>query len=388
MDPDGVSGPLLQRVVDLVARHGPLPFSTVVDLALYDEQHGFYAAVGGAAGRRGDFITSPEVGPLFGAVVAAALDAWWEELGRPDPFVVVEGGAGVGTLAVAVLHAAPRCAPALRYVLVERSPALRARQGENLALTEPSTALGVPDGHDGPVVASLGELPAATFTGVVIANELLDNVAFDVLVRTEEGWGEALVGVDDPGAAGPRLVTHVVPADESVAAAAERLAPDAAVGSTIPWQRAAGEWVAAARSLLHAGRVVVLDYATRTTDELAARPVGGWLRAYRGHERLAEPLADLGTADITADVALDQIEAVAGPATVVHPQAEWLRLHGIDEMVDEGRRTWEERAAVGDLAAIRARSRVREAEALTDPGGLGGFLVAEWVVGAQPSGST
>ena len=56
-----------------------------------------------AAGRRGDFLTAPEVGPLYGAVLARAIDAWWIELGRPDPFVVVEAGAGPGTLARSVL---------------------------------------------------------------------------------------------------------------------------------------------------------------------------------------------------------------------------------------------------------------------------------------------
>ena len=87
-----------------------MPFSEVMDLALYDPSHGFYAA-GGAAGRRGDFITSPEVGPLFGAVVARALDGWWRAWGEPDPFVVVEAGAGAGTLAISVLTAQPRARP-------------------------------------------------------------------------------------------------------------------------------------------------------------------------------------------------------------------------------------------------------------------------------------
>ena len=59
-------------------------------------------------------------------------------------------------------------------------------------------------------------------------------------------------------------------------------------------------------------------------------------------------------------------------------QADWLRHHGIDELVAEGRRVWDERAHVGDLAAVRMRSRVTEAEALLEPGGLGGFTVAEW----------
>ena len=78
----------------------------------------------------------------------------------------------------------------------------------------------------------------------------------------------------------------------------------------------------------------------------------------------------------TADVAFDQLRPVATLAT----QAEFLRSHGVDELVEEGRRIWTERAHLGDLEALRARSRVTEAEALLDPAGLGGYLVAEWTV--------
>ncbi|HET7719837.1 MAG TPA: SAM-dependent methyltransferase, partial [Acidimicrobiales bacterium] len=92
-------------------------FEQVVELALYHPTFGFYET-GGSAGRSGDFLTSPEVGPLFGAVLARALDAWWSELGQPAPFTVVEAGAGRGALAKAVLAAEPACRPALRYVAV------------------------------------------------------------------------------------------------------------------------------------------------------------------------------------------------------------------------------------------------------------------------------
>ena len=122
---------LASRLADRTARHGPLPFEAFMEAALYDETEGFYATTGGA-GRRGDFLTSPEVGPLFGAVLARALDQWWKELGRPDPFVVVEAGAGPATLARSVLAAQPACGPALRYVLVERSAVQRARHADGL----------------------------------------------------------------------------------------------------------------------------------------------------------------------------------------------------------------------------------------------------------------
>src|ERR1700736_1837047 len=117
---------------DRIHREGPLRFDVAMDLLLYGEG-GFFAA-GGGAGRRADFITSPEVGPLFGAVVARAVDDEWVRLGRPDPFVVVEAGAGRGALAKAVVQAEPSCSPALRYLCVERSPTLRERLAEALPL--------------------------------------------------------------------------------------------------------------------------------------------------------------------------------------------------------------------------------------------------------------
>ncbi|GIT75668.1 MAG: hypothetical protein Ct9H300mP31_01990 [Acidimicrobiaceae bacterium] len=82
----------------------------------------FYAS-GGAAGRRGDFLTSPEVGPLFGAVVARWLDNRWEAMGRPTDFTVVEAAAGVGTLARSIRDAQPACLATGQYVMVERSAA-------------------------------------------------------------------------------------------------------------------------------------------------------------------------------------------------------------------------------------------------------------------------
>ena len=118
---------------------------------------------------------------------------------------------------------------------------------------------------------------------------------------------------------------------------------------------------------------MVLDYVS-TTAELARRPWTDWVRTYRGHARGDGPLDGLGTQDITCEVAVDQLPTPHASAS----QVDWLRGLGIDDLVAEGRAQWEERAAVGDLAAVRARSRVGEAEALLDEHGLGGFHVLEW----------
>ena len=92
---------------------------------------------------------------------------------------------------------------------------------------------------------------------------------------------------------------------------------------------------------------------------------------------VALPTESPGSQDITCEVAIDQLAEVA-PPSASSTQAAWLTEHGIDELVEEGRRVWAERSGVGDLAAMRARSRVAEAEALRDPDGLGAFVVLEW----------
>ena len=400
MEPCGraVAGELAQLVVERALRLGPLPYDEVLDLVLYHPVHGFYSS-GRGPGRGRDFLTGPEVGPLFGAVVARALDAWWDGLGRPDPFVVVEAGAGPGTLATAVLAARPACRPALRYVLVERSDALRRAQRARLPLEPAAFVLGpvlLPDPDigprprpgSGPLATSLAELPVGPFDGVIMANELLDNLPFRLFQRSGDGeppptrverhqnaegggWSEVRVGHD--------LTELLVPASPEAADEAERFAPEAPPAARIPLQHQAAAWLRSALGALHRGRVVVVDYAD-TTPALACRPWTEWVRTYRAHGRGAHPLADLGAQDVTCEVAVDQLAAVRPPA-VDRTQAEFLAAHGLAELVDEARRTWQERAATGDLAAMKARSRVNEAAALSDPSGLGSFRVLEWVVG-------
>jgi SAM-dependent MidA family methyltransferase len=372
-----------ERLRAQITRRGPVPWSVLMETALYGEG-GFYAA-GGGAGRTRDFLTSPELGPLFGAVVARAIDDTWDRCGRPDPFVVVEAGAGSGALAAAVLAAGPVCAPALRYVAVEVSPTLRAAAAGRLPLEDPAQVLGprppaFPDDElrppatgIGPVVAVMGELPAGSLTGMVLANELLDNLPFDLYTAA---WDEVRVGLGDDG-----FVEVVVPAEEGVAAHLSRLAPAAARGARVPWQAAAVEWLRAALALLERGRVVIVDYA-RPTADLATVPVSAWLRTYRRGGTGTAPLEDVGEQDITADVALDQL-ALLRPPDRARDQAAWLSAFGIDDLVADAAARWRAGAARGDLAALAARSRVTEAEALRDRGGLGAFTVAEWDVGLR-----
>jgi SAM-dependent MidA family methyltransferase len=327
-------------------------------------------------------VTSPEVGSLFGACVARALDGWWRRLGEPDPFLVMEAGAGNGRLCRDVLRAEPACAAALRYVMVERSAVLRAAQRDRLTVEPFEHAMGParadredgaprPVAGTGPIVSALDELPALAVDGVILANELLDNLPFDLVERTAAGWTEIRVGVTDAGS----FHEVPVPAAEELTAWLEGI--DVPAGTRVPAQRGVETWIDDCAARLRHGAVVLLDSMVEV-DELVRR-AGGWLRTYRAHDRGGDPLDEPGTQDVTTDVLLPTLRRAARRAglriVTESTQAEWLRAIGLDDLVAEGRAAWEEGAARGDLAALAGRSRVTEAAALTDPAGLGAHTV-------------
>ncbi len=297
--------------------------------ALYHPTDGFYA-VHGHAGRRGDFLTSPEVGPLFGALIARYLDRCWDVLGRPDPFRFVDFGAGPATLARSIELYEPNCLPVLEYVAVEISTLQRQSHPEWVQSTE--------------------DLPDRAH--VLLANELFDNVPFDVVDRA--GAQRLLVDV-----AGDKFVEFW---------------PEGPPDVRLPLQREARRLTEQIIDCCHGGFALIIDYMRPTLEDFVGQR---WIRTYRDHELGYEPLVDPGLWDITADVALGSLVAEL-VAPRCRTQAEFLTDQGMEELVAQGKAAWQVGAARGDLEALRGRSRVSEAEALLEPDGLGGFTVLEW----------
>lgn len=342
------------RLVALIAEAGgAIRFDRFMSECLYGGA-GFYTSRGGRAGRRGDFITSPEIGPLFGAVIARALDAWWSEMGRPENFSVIEVGAGPGSLARSVLAARPECLDGRpgAYVAVEVSDHQRSQHPEPVTSTD--------------------RVPVGPITGVVFANELLDNLPFRLLVG-DGRWREAWVTARDGKFL--EVLREIDPATSAIGDV--NVSEAAPLGARIPWQESASTWTKEIVSRLH-GRLVVVDYMVAATSELARRPWREWLRTYAGHEKGSHYLLRPGEQDITGDVCIDQLRSALGLPDSMRTQAHFLQHWGIDELVEEGKRIWAEKAARPDLEAVKMRSRVSESEALTDPGGLGGFTVVEF----------
>jgi len=328
----------------IAAAGGAIPFSEYMRLALYGEG-GFYTT-GGRAGRRaGDFITSPEVGPLFGTVIARALDAWWKELGSPSRFDVVECGAGPGTLARSILAAQPECLGAMHYVAVEISASQRALHQQS--------------------VESRETMPDGPITGVILANELLDNLPFRLFVF-DGMWMEAFVSQ----ATGGQFV-EVLRTPDVVPSCLPKTAP---LGSRAPIQDAAASWVRDCLSKIDHGRLLLFDYCSASTAEIALTPWREWLRTYRDQGRGTHYLTEPGSQDITTQVMLDQLPAGFSTST----QADFLQHWGIEDLVHEGAAYWEKMKHAPDVVAIKMRSRSTELMALTDYLGLGGFNSKEW----------
>ena len=305
---------------------------------------GFYTT-GGRAGRRGgDFITSPEVGPLFGTVIARALDAWWKEIGLPSRFDVVECVAGPGTLAASILAAQPESADAIHYVAVEISKSQRALH---------------PKG-----VESRETMPDGPITGVISANKLLDNLPFCLFVF-DGSWLEAFVA---QATCGQTVVLLQKP--DVVPSCLPQIAP---VGSRAPIQDAAAEWARDCLVKIANGHLLLFDYCNTSTPDIALTPWREWLRTYRDQGRGTHYLSDPGSQDITAQVMLDQLPSSFSSSS----QADFLKQWSIDDLVREGAAYWENMKHAPDIAAMKMRSRTTEVTVLVESCNLGSFQALE-----------
>ena len=183
---------LIGRIVDEIAALGPMRFDRFMEIALYDPEGGFFGSGRLRSHRTGDFLTSPEVSPLFGETLARFVVAERDRIGYLD--AVVDCGAGSGSLLAALLPGLDGTAG----VAVEKSPAARESLRERLP------GVGVLD--------SLDEFPGGRH-GVIVANELVDNLPAAVAVRVDGAWVEEAVTFE-----GGQLVATQIAARPGVAA--------------------------------------------------------------------------------------------------------------------------------------------------------------------------
>ncbi len=373
-DPDtvGEDEALAEAIRGEIRAGGPITFARFMARALYEPGHGYYRREAPGPGPAGDFITAPEMHPIFGAAVGRLVAQAWEALGRPRPFTVTEPGAGAGALASAMLaglrdEASPLL-DAVRYRPVEVEAARLAILHARLDA----------DGL-GQLLADKPAPAEETEVGAVVANEVLDALPVHRAVGRPGGLRELLVGIDQGG----RFTTvEATPTTPALAARLDAEGVALADGQVTEVCLAVDDWLADSTRHLAAGIVVLIDYA----DEPAAlhgpgRPTGT-LRAFARHAVGADPFRHIGRQDLTATVDLAAVRAAAARAGL-DPLGETTAGELLARAGDDlpGRFLARPGASLQD--ALRLRSALAR---LLDPRGLGGFRVLAFGRG-MPEGS-
>ena len=317
-----VSQELSTRIAAEIARHGGwLSFARYMEMALYEPGLGYYSNPGQVFGAAGDFVTAPELTPLFGATLARQVSPWLKDPALAGSGqVVLEVGGGSGMLAAQLLNALDNVGHhEVRYLILELSAERREHQRQTLK----SLAPGLMDR-----VGWLDTFPES-FAGVVVANELLDAMPvqlFEWQADAEAALQEmGVTWVDGQFAWAPRPADAVL--TETVTALRNRLGPEGAQwhspyrSEICPAQQA---WMRTLADCMTAGVVLLLDYGFAAPEYYHPQRDQGTLMCHYRHRSHADPFLWPGLSDITAHV---DFTALARAAT-----AEGFSLVGYTSM--------------------------------------------------------
>ncbi len=321
-DPDALaaSQALQQHIAADIAQHGgAIPFARFMELVLYAPRLGYYSGGAAKLGAGGDFTTAPETTPLFGATLARVAAAI---IAQSAPHLI-EFGAGTGKLARDLLTAlAELGVEVASYTIIDLSGELRARQQELL--------------RDFPMVRWSGTLPEH-FSGVVLANEVLDAMPVELVVKTELGWRRRMVTVDEgafawaDAEADAALLDHIrhqVPEADQL--------PDGYLTEVHPV--AAGFMASLARLFGDgSGAALLVDYGFPAHEYYHPQRDTGTLMCHYRHHAHPEPFYLPGLQDVTAHVdftAMARAAQDAGLEVLAYmSQAQFLLAAGIGELL-------------------------------------------------------
>ncbi|MBD1910616.1 MULTISPECIES: class I SAM-dependent methyltransferase [unclassified Leptolyngbya] len=372
------SHPLL---CDRIAQHiaaqpqGRIPFTEFMNLALYDPEYGYYATNRVNIGKEGDFYTAPHLGSDFGELLAEQFAEMWRLLGFPQPFTLVEMGAGQGLLVRDVLRYLHRhhdaCFDALEYIVVEASPALRQLQQQQM-----SNLLEFDRLH----WRTWDEIPLDSVVGCFFSNELVDAFPVHRIIlkdgalqeifvvkseKAEEGvFGEAIAPLSTP-----EVETYLQLSGISLTT------PPYPDGYSTEVNLASLDWLTTVAQRLRQGYVLTIDYGYPAQRFYLPSRRAGTLQCYFQHHHHDNPFIHVGSQDITAHVNFTALEKQGEKCGLESlgftQQGLFLMALGMGDRIAElSNRSFSESFTLSDLLARR-----EALHGLIDPMGLGNFGV-------------
>jgi NADH dehydrogenase [ubiquinone] 1 alpha subcomplex assembly factor 7 len=311
---DGRS-PLESDIRRRIAVAGPMPVAEYMALCLFDREHGYYTTRD-PFGARGDFITAPEVSQMFGELIGLWMSTIWKQMGAPENVRLIELGPGRGTLmkdALRALQIVPDFRAAIVVHLVEVSPLLQAQQEAALE------GAGVPTFWH----KTLSEVPKGP--AILVANEFFDALPVNQAIKTDRGWHERRIEIDESGQLAFTVAPETIPFFQSLLPPAIRAAR---TGAIFEW-RSDNEAVEVGRRVADGrGAALVVDYGHIESG------LGETLQAV-GQHAFADPLTNSGNLDLTAHVdfqaLIRAVEAMGVVSFGPIDQSRFLRRLGIEQ---------------------------------------------------------
>ncbi len=325
---------LIAAIASEIAQLGPIPFVRFMELALYHPQFGYYMRLPEEGTERigwsGDFYTSSDVHSMLGQALAKQARQIDALLGHPTPFTIVEMGAGKGLLArdfLAAMLAQPGSLhDRLRYVLVERSPAMQDMQRKNLApwMSAPGLVTWV---------ENLSSLTPQSLTGLFFSNELVD--AFPVhRIQMIGGQAQELFVDHQDGAFVEVLRPLSTP---QLAAYLRRLRLTLPEGYRTELNCVALEWMPQVAQALDRGIVLTIDYGHTAQDLYGPDRSRGTFLCYYHQMASDNPFERVGLQDMTAHVDFSSLATAGHDAglsvTGFTNQMSFLMGLGIEDMI-------------------------------------------------------
>ena len=347
---DDDNSEVIHEIRGVIGERGRITFEEFMEMTLYSPKGGYYSSKGKIWGEDGDYLTSADISPIFGRVLARQLSEVWGILGSPPLFHLVEVGAGRGTLAAAILDALREhhrdLADVLSLVLIDSHPALSVEGWERVERYN-----------------TIEEVPGE-ITGVILSNELLDAFPVHVVVQGEELM-ELYVTLEN----GDNGKFVEVPGTPSTPLLQEYLARAGVTlqgGQRVEINLRATGWIERAAKLLKRGVVVTIDYGYPAREYFLPRRGGHLLCHYR-HSINEEPYKRVGRQDITSHVdfsALASYGRKAGLEIVgFTTQLTYLLGMGVLEELEE--------VTAFDEKGIESIARNQGIKRLIMPGGMG-----------------
>lgn len=343
---------LIDRIAALIHEAGHCNFAEYMQMALYEPGLGYYSAGSRKFGEAGDFVTAPEVSPVFSRCIARQIQQVLPLLENP---VILEPGPGSGVMASDLLDYlnAQGCMPEF-YYLLEVSADLRQRQQRLLQDRIPAYY-----NH----LVWLEQLPTEPFNGVILANEVLDALPVRRVIVDQGQWAELCVGRE-----GDRFCQVTRPLDEVLEREVQARLPDPSAlpesyTTEINVQLAA--WIHTLADVLNQGLVLFVDYGYGRDEYYhPQRSEGTFLCHYRHHAH-SDPFLYPGLQDITASVDFTAVaEAALAAGLQVRgytTQAHFLVNCGLEEMIN-----------MNDSTSGQERAETsRQIRTLTMPGEMG-----------------